>query len=128
MHADSTFYLFFGLMRIQGNETDDAILRELGIRISRTRLNRNQTQQNLAKESGVSERTIIRIENGESTQAVNMIRVIRALGMAGNFESLIPEQTISPVQALRMQGRQRQRASGESASRSSEPWKWGDEE
>ena len=108
--------------------SDDAALRALGRRLARHRLNRNLTQAEVAAEAGVSTLTVQRIEQGRSSQATNLIRILRALGLLDNLDALVPEPAISPVQQARMRGRIRQRAS----SRSGRPeppaeWSWGDE-
>ena len=100
----------------------------LGRRLARHRLNRNLTQAAVAAEAGVSTLTVQRIEQGHSSQAANLIRILRALGLLENLDALVPEPAISPVQQARMRGRIRQRAS----SRSGKPepsidWTWGDE-
>lgn len=59
--------------------TDAAVLAELGERLARLRLQRNLTQAQLAREAGVSKRTLIRLERGESSQVTNLIRVVRSL-------------------------------------------------
>lgn len=113
---------------IDGN-SDDAMLEELGRRIARYRLNQNKTQDALAQESGVSKQTIHRIEKGHSTQTLSLIRVFRALGLLENFETLIPEPAISPLQQVKMHGKTRQRASSQAdSSERKTPWSWGVEE
>tara|TARA_R110002124_G_scaffold183401_4_gene350820 strand:+ start:51438 stop:51788 length:351 start_codon:yes stop_codon:yes gene_type:complete len=116
-------------MKLTQDSSDKATLKELGDRLSRYRLNRNQTQEALAEEAGVSLRTLIRIEGGESVQLTNLIRVLRALGLLGNLEALIPSPPLSPIQQVRMQGKQRQRASSapDEPDRK-KPWTWGDEQ
>ena len=111
-------------MKLTQDSSDKATLKELGDRLSRYRLNRNQTQ-----EAGVSLRTLIRIEGDESVQLTNLIRVLRALGLLGNLEALIPSPPLSPIQQVRMQGKQRQRASSapDEPDRK-KPWTWGDEQ
>ncbi|MCH8057458.1 MAG: helix-turn-helix transcriptional regulator [Proteobacteria bacterium] len=106
--------------------SDDAALKELGRRIARYRLNKNLTQGALAKEAGVSLPTVQRIEYGHSTQAVNLFRILRVLGLLVNLEALIPEQAISPIQQVRMHGKKRQRASSKTDKSEPEtPWSWG---
>jgi len=115
-------------MNFQSENSDDAVLKELGNRIARYRLNRNQTQEALAQEAGVSERTVIRIEQGHSTQLTNLIRIVRALHMIENFETLIPTPAISPIQQMKMEGKKRKRASSISGrKKTNAPWSWGDE-
>lgn len=115
-------------MKFSDALSNDAVLKELGNRIARYRLNMNLTQEALAREAGVSERTIIRVEHGHSTQAANLMRILRTLRLVGNMEALIPEPAASPIQQIKMRGRQRRRASPPPASRTArKPWSWGDE-
>jgi transcriptional regulator with XRE-family HTH domain len=108
--------------------SDDALLKELGDRLQRNRLNRNMTQAALAKEAGISERTIIRIEQGHSTQLSSLIRLLRSLGLLENMDALVPKPAISPIQQMKVQSKSRQRASSAKTEKASEPWSWGDDE
>ena len=89
---------------------DDSVIAEIGRRLRRERLDRNLTQAELASRSGVSEDTIRSIENGYNTSIKTLIRLLRAMGLVGRIESLVPEPGLSPIQVARMQGRVRQRA------------------
>jgi transcriptional regulator with XRE-family HTH domain len=116
-------------MRFIDDLSDDAVLMEMGHRIAQYRLNQDKTQAALAQEAGVSNRTMSRVERGHSVQASSVIRILRALKLVENLDTLIPEQAVSPVQQLKMQGKPRQRASSKSAKSKKEvPWSWGDEE
>ena len=108
--------------------TDAAVLAALGDRLSRLRLQRNLTQAQLAREAGVSKRTLIRLESGESSQVTNLIRVVRALGLLGNLDAFVPPPLPSPLEQLRSRAKERRRASP-SAKKSGPPtkWTWGDE-
>jgi len=108
--------------------TDAAVLAELGDRFSRLRLQRNLTQAQLAREAGVSKRTLIRMENGESSQVTNLIRVVRALGLLGNLDAFVPPPLASPIDQLRSRAKERRRASPR-AKKNGPPtkWTWGDE-
>ena len=109
--------------------SDDAVLKELGNRFARYRLNRNLTQDALAREAGVSKRTLHRIEHGHSAQVTNWIRLIRAFDLLENLDVLIPEPVISPIQQVKMLGKERKRASSPTKrTRKNKPWTWGDEE
>ncbi|HEX5131968.1 MAG TPA: helix-turn-helix transcriptional regulator, partial [Candidatus Krumholzibacteria bacterium] len=103
------------------------ILRQLGGRLARYRLNRNLTQDALAREAGVSLATLQRMEGGHSAQVARLVRVLRALGLLDNLNLLIPEPPESPLQQVKLAGRSRQRAR---TSRSETPpvWTWGNEE
>ncbi len=108
--------------------TDAAVLVELGDRLSRLRLQRNLTQAQLAREAGVSKRTLIRLESGESSQVTNLIRVVRALGLLGNLDAFVPPPLPSPLEQLRSRAKERRRASpGAKKSTLPTKWTWGDE-
>ena len=68
-------------MKFEENRSDHSTLEELGRRIARYRLNGNWTQAALAREAGVSKRTLHRLEHGDSIQASNLIRILRALDL-----------------------------------------------
>src|SRR5690606_7359885 len=124
-------------MIFESHLSDAACLRELGERLARLRLNRNQTQAALAHEAGVSLRTVVRLEQGESVQLTNLLRVLRALDLLGNLEALAPEPAASPLQQIRRQGRLRRRASvprerdagreGSGDREEADGWSWGEE-
>lgn len=116
-------------MRFLNENSDEATLAELGQRLARARLNRNLSQAQLAEEAGVSLRTLQRLEGGESTQAANLMRVLRALDLMANLEALVPEPAVSPIQQLATGESVRRRASSRSDQPTpKEPWSWGDEE
>jgi transcriptional regulator with XRE-family HTH domain len=111
--------------------TDSAVLAELGERVARHRLERNLTQAELAKEAGISKRTLVRLEAGESTQLTNLVRVLRSLGLLDNLDALAPPPVPSPIEQLRMKGRERKRASprtDEGLSEDRNEWTWGNDE
>lgn len=108
---------------------DEAILEELGRRLSRHRLDQSLTQAQLAEQAGVSKRTVERIEAGESAQMLTMVRILRVLGLVEKLDLLVPESLPRPMELVKMQGKTRQRASSKSADKktSKEPWTWGDD-
>ena len=77
-------------MQLSDLLTDEAVLAELGERIARHRLDRQLTQTALAKEAGISKRTLERMEAGASVQLVNLIRVCRALGLLARLAQALP--------------------------------------
>ena len=117
-------------MKIDFLTPDAAVLEELGRRLSRHRLNRNQSQAEVAREAGVSLRTLVRMEQGQPSTLINLIRVLRALDLLDNVEALVPAQGPSPLQMLGLEGRERRRASGADAAdeEPTEPWHWGDDQ
>jgi transcriptional regulator with XRE-family HTH domain len=111
-------------MKLTAQHSDTVILGELGERLVRARLERNMTQAELAAEAGVAKRTVERLEAGESSQLTNLIRVVRALGLADNFDVLVPETPPSPIEELELRGRQRERASRRASRQAPKPWRW----
>ncbi len=105
--------------------TDAAVLSEIGQRVERLRLQRNITQAALAREAGISRRTLVRLEQGEEgVSATTLLRVLRALGLLEHVEQLVPEALPSPLEQLRSQGRRRRRASGSKRDDVAAPWTW----
>ena len=112
-------------MRISATLTDQAILQEMGERLTQARIALNLTQAALAEQSGVAKRTIERLESGEAaTQLSGFLRVCRALGLLDRLELLLPEAPPSPMALLKQQGRKRQRASGAKAAPPTRKWTW----
>ncbi len=115
-------------MKFINTLTDDTVLKEIGTRLSRSRLNLNKTQAQLAEEAGVSHRTLSRAEHGESIQLSSLVRILRALDLLKNLDALVSSPVTSPIQQLKSQGRQRQRASSKKDTAASEAsWSWGDD-
>ncbi|PCJ41323.1 MAG: hypothetical protein COA99_08970 [Moraxellaceae bacterium] len=91
--------------------TDEMIAAEVCQRIEQLRLERNLTQQQVADEIGISRVSYGKLESGEA-KFVNIIAALRALGQLALVEDFIPGAAFSPIELLKMKGRQRQRAAG----------------
>lgn len=92
--------------------SDKAVMALIGERIQKERLNQNLTQENLAKRAGITDRTVRSLENGQKPTVETLIRVLRALGRLAAIDAFLPEPGLSPLQLAKLQGRERQRASG----------------
>ncbi len=118
-------------MKITIANTDVAVLRELGARLRRTRLERNLSQGQLAEEAGLGRMTVQRIEAGESASMRSLIRVLRVLDLLEGLDRLVPEPPPSPIDQLKRHRGQRQRAglsrSAEQTGHESPAWLWADE-
>lgn len=118
-------------MRIERQLTDHAVLAELGARLARTRLERNLSQRELGDEAGLERKAVQRIEAGEPVRVTSLIRILRALGMLEALDQLVPEPLPSPMQLLKLHGKERERASGVRGSverrDDAQAWRWGDE-
>jgi transcriptional regulator with XRE-family HTH domain len=117
------------VMRITKEATDEAVLRELGGRLARVRLDRNVTQAQVAEQAGVSKRTVERLESGSAgTQLPGFLRVCRALDIIERFDMLVPEPVPSPIEQLKLRGRKRRRSSpSKDLKPPSAKWEWKDE-
>ncbi|MFH2092901.1 MAG: helix-turn-helix transcriptional regulator [Pseudomonadota bacterium] len=91
--------------------TDKAISEELGQRLKALRLRKNWSQEELVKFTGLSNKAVQNAEKGTST-LLTYIKILRPLKGLDQLESLFPESSISPMQKLKMKGKQRQRATG----------------
>ncbi|MGH8086062.1 MAG: helix-turn-helix transcriptional regulator [Lysobacter sp.] len=115
-------------MKITPGLTDTAILQALGARLAARRIAMGMTQADAADQAGVSKRTLERLEAGEPVQSPNLVRVLRVLQLLDALEALLPSTGPGPMDALRREGKTRQRAPrtgvGETPAR---PWRWGDE-
>ena len=115
-------------MDIERHHSDDVILRELGGRLAGLRLAHSMTQARLATQTGVSKRTVERLESGHSGQLSSLIRVLRALDLIKDLNVLIPPTEPGPMDLLRLRGKTRRRASRPSGpDDQDDPWTWGDD-
>ena len=108
--------------------TSDQIEAALCERLENIRLSRNITQIQLAKEAGVSPRTIGRLEKGQGVSVDTFIRVLTALGIQQNLEALLPDPTVRPVERVGIGGGERKRARPDLHSDEGAMWSWGDSE
>lgn len=83
------------------------------------------SQQDLEDKSGVSKRSISRLEQGESVQVDNLFKIIIALGLGDNIELLVPDQTKRPSYYLENIENKPKRVRKKIEKND---FKWGDEE
>jgi transcriptional regulator with XRE-family HTH domain len=115
-------------VKIENENSDRAVLDELGARLARTRLEQNTSQEQLATAAGVSKSTVERIETGREVKLSSFVRVLRALGRLELLDRLLPEPLPSPIERIRIQGKRRQRAAEpRREGQPSGPWRWADE-
>jgi transcriptional regulator with XRE-family HTH domain len=96
------------------NLSDESILKEMTRRVRQRRLNLNMTQEQVADRSGLHQQTIKNFESGKNASLLTLIQVLRVFGDLGALDKLLPDPGISPVQLLKLKGKQRERASGNS--------------
>lgn len=100
-------------------------IKELGQKIKTYRIMNEMSQQDLEDKSGVSKRSISRLEQGESVQVDNLFKIIIALGLGDNIELLVPDQTRRPSYYLEKTESKPKRVRKKIEKND---FKWGDEE
>lgn len=90
--------------------SDRAIMIELGKRLREYRLRKNITQGELARNAGLSTLSVQNLEKGSPVSLSTLIPVLRMLNILGNLEALLPELPPSPVDLLKLKGKNRKRA------------------
>lgn len=110
-------------------DTDEALFRRIGERLARQRIQSGLTQQQLADQAGVGRSTVERLESGHSTQMSSFVRILRVLGLLDEFVAVFPDTGPSPMELLRHQRKERQRASSRRAADKAGKavWRWDDE-
>ena len=93
--------------------SDRAVLRELGGRLRRARLERNRTQRWVAEQAGLNRMTVAKVERGVPAGLLTLVQILRALGMLDELDGFLPDPGVSPLELARRKGRERRRASRE---------------
>lgn len=89
---------------------DPAIVKEIGKSLKQIRLNKNLSQEQLSKTSGLDRTTISRMESGRAATLLTLIQVLRALDRLNILNVFIVEPEISPLNLLKIQENKRKRA------------------
>lgn len=100
-------------------------IKELGQKIKLYRIMNELSQQDLEDKTGVSKRSISRLEQGESVQVDNLFKILLALGLGDNIDLLVPDQTKRPSYYLDNKEKKPKRVR---KKKDEKKFKWGDEE
>lgn len=100
-------------------------IRELGQKIKTYRIMKELSQQELEDKTGVSKRSISRLEQGESVQVDNLFKILLALDLGDNIELLVPDQTKRPSFYLDKTDNKPKRVRKKTEKNE---FKWGDEQ
>lgn len=90
---------------------DPAIVRKLCLNLKQMRLSKNWSQKTLAENAGLDRVTISRMENGRAATLLTFVQVLRALDRLHLLNVFDEEPEQSPLQLLKLQEKQRQKAS-----------------
>ncbi len=91
--------------------SDRALLREMGRRVRRARLERNLSQERVAELAGLSRMTVVKLEKGTPSGLRTLIQILRALDLLDELDAFLPDPGPSPLELAKRKGRERQRAS-----------------
>lgn len=100
--------------------------KDLGERIKQYRISMGLKQTDLQDISGVSVRSISRLEQGNPIELESFIKVLMALNLDDNLNLLIPDQTKRPSYYLKEEKNNKQRVRKKKETTTS--FKWGDEQ
>jgi len=73
-------------------KTNEEIVRELGQRARRRRLERRISQQDVAAKAGVHTNTVRALEAGKDIRLHSLVGILRALGGAGDIDAVLARQ------------------------------------
>lgn len=90
---------------------DERLISLVGNFIKHHRIEKNIDQADLAKDAGISRSTLSLMENGKPVMFPSIIRVLRVLDLLYIFDSFKVENVVSPMAMLKLQQKQRTRAS-----------------
>jgi transcriptional regulator with XRE-family HTH domain len=99
-------------------------MKELGQKIKLYRIMKEMSQQDLEDKTGISKRSISRLEQGESVQLENLFKILLALGLGENIELLVPDQTKRPSFYLEKSDNRPKRVRKKTVKND---FRWGDE-
>lgn len=91
--------------------TDDALVRTIGAFVRHHRLEQNKSQAQLAEEAGMNRSTLVALEQGQRTNLITLIQVLRALNQLHIINQFKVERQISPLLVAEMEHNYRKRAS-----------------
>ena len=111
-------------INIEMKKSYQEYISELGKKIKSYRIMKELSQEDLSDKTGISKRSISRLEQGESIQMDNLFKILIALDLGDNIDLLVSDQTRRPSYYLEYSdsGPQRVRK-----KRVKTTFKWGDE-
>lgn len=114
-------------MHINANVRNDCLLREIGRRIARLRLESRQTQEEFAQIAGLSRSALQRLEHGdEGARLLTFLSALRMLRKIETLELVLPDEEVSPMDLFEGAKRKPIKRARKRKARQV-TWKWGDE-
>lgn len=118
-------------MKITSSLTDQVILEEIGRRLAKQRLSASKSQAELAVECGLARRTIQYAEAGKPVQSESLVKIMRSLGLLETLDALLPDQSLRPMDMLKLKSKERKRVTKKRDPRKIQgegEWQWGNED
>jgi len=94
------------------SKSPSAVTEMLGGRLKLARLNADLTQKEVADRAGLSRKLVLNAEKGKA-QLETFVAIMMALNLEKQLDTFLPPPMLSPIQLAKLQGKQRQRASGQ---------------
>lgn len=91
--------------------SDKSLLNTIGDFIQSHRLTQNKTQDQVAKDAGISRSTLSLLERGEKVRIDSLIQVLRVLHLLYIMDVFKIHQEISPIEYAKIKKKQRKQAS-----------------
>lgn len=101
------------------------ILTELGEALKLYRVSLNLSQADIEEKSGVSKRSISRLEQGDGIQLDNFVKILSALNLENNLSVLVPDLKNRPSYHLEKERKEKRRARKTGEKKAA--FQWGDE-
>jgi len=85
------------MRNISSETTDPEVMKEIGLRLRALRRSRDLTMEGVAHQSGLSEKTVSRAEQGLNPNMLTVVRLLRVYERLSALDEFIPEPEISPM-------------------------------
>lgn len=89
--------------------SDSVLEKRIGEFVRYHRLEKNKTQEELARAAGISRSTLSLLENGETVTIATLIQVIRVLDQLQIMETFIVHKNSSPIELAKIEQGKKQR-------------------
>jgi transcriptional regulator with XRE-family HTH domain len=90
--------------------SDKALASQIGFFVKHNRLQQNISQESLASAAGLSRSTLSLLERGDAVTLSTLIQVLRVLDRLDLMENFLIDQTISPLEMVKIEKKRRKRA------------------
>lgn len=90
--------------------SDNALANHIASFVKHHRMELNRTQDELAKDAGISRSTLSLLERGETVTLATLLQVLRVLGQLEVMSAFTVTDSVSPLALIKLQKDKRQRA------------------